>query len=321
MTKRILAGFGVLVLLIFAFTGFQYSSWRSDKLATLRSQSQLVETSKGSIEYRMWGDEGPVLLFLHGTPGGYDQYTGEKSESRRFRVLVPSRPGYLRTPIEVGRTPEDQADAYAALLDALRIDSVVVMGASGGAPSTLTFAAKYPERTRAVIALVALSQSEEEEEEESSGWIARLFQTDFATWFFIEVVLADPERLVSFVIPDPGNQARVLNDPKRVERLETLVESVSLPSLRKDGTDNDRAQYSGLNLPVEVIQSPTLIIHGTADTNVAYQQSKELAERIPGSELFTIDGGDHFISVTHADEIGVRIDRFLIEALGRPLSK
>ncbi len=321
MTKRILAGFGVLVLLIFAFTGFKYSSWRSDKLTALRSQSQLIETSKGSVEYRMWGDEGPVVLFLHGTPGGYDQYTDVRSEfTRRFRVLVPSRPGYLRTPIEVGRTPEDQADAYVALLDALRIDSIVVMGASGGAPSTLTFAAKYPERTRAVIALVALSQPEEEEEE-SSGWMARLFQTDFGTWLLMEVVLSNPERVVSFVIPDPGNQARVLNDPKTVERLETLVESISLPSLRQDGTDNDRTQNSGLNLPVESIQSPTLIIHGTADTNVAYQQSKELAERIPGSELFTIDGGDHFISITHADEIGVRIDSFLIEALREPRSK
>ena len=48
-------------------------------------------------EYQLVGDSGPVLLFLHGTPGGYDQGTSVPE----VRVLTPSRPGYLRTPIDV----------------------------------------------------------------------------------------------------------------------------------------------------------------------------------------------------------------------------
>ncbi len=62
-----------------------------------------------------------MVLSVHGTPGGYDQRLGMDG----FRILAPSRPGYLRTPIDAGRTPREQADVYAALLDALSIDEVI----------------------------------------------------------------------------------------------------------------------------------------------------------------------------------------------------
>ena len=59
-----------------------------------------METSLGSVEYTLQGNDGPVLLFVHGTPGGYDQTT---EATDKFRVLTPSRPGYLRTSIRPGK--------------------------------------------------------------------------------------------------------------------------------------------------------------------------------------------------------------------------
>jgi dipeptidyl aminopeptidase/acylaminoacyl peptidase len=37
------------------------------------SNSHVADTRLGPIEYQISGDDSPVLLFLHGTPGGYDQ--------------------------------------------------------------------------------------------------------------------------------------------------------------------------------------------------------------------------------------------------------
>jgi pimeloyl-ACP methyl ester carboxylesterase len=54
----------------------------------------------------------------------------------------------------------------------------------------------------------------------------------------------------------------------------------------------------------------TLIVHATDDHNVTYQQSVELAERIAGAELLTIEGDDHFVLVTHQDEISDRLQSF-----------
>jgi pimeloyl-ACP methyl ester carboxylesterase len=82
------------------------------------------------MEYVLKGDHGPIMLFLHGAPGGYD---AAPDAGENFRLLAPSRPGYLSTPLETGRTPAEQARAYAALLDALEIrEPVLVMAPSGG---------------------------------------------------------------------------------------------------------------------------------------------------------------------------------------------
>ena len=156
IAKNLLLGGTVLVVALVALAAFSYNSFRGDRLEELRSGSQVIETRAGPIEYVLEGDGDQVVLSIHGTPGGYDQRFGLDG----FQVLAPSRSGYLRTPISAGRTPREQADAYVALLDALSIDEVVVMGLSGGGPSSMAFAAAYPDRARALIALEAVSNSD-----------------------------------------------------------------------------------------------------------------------------------------------------------------
>ena len=58
---------------------------------------------------------------------------------RGFRVIAPSRPGYLRTPF-----PRDgdascvrQADLLACVLDTLGVERVAVMGVSAGGVAAL----------------------------------------------------------------------------------------------------------------------------------------------------------------------------------------
>ena len=80
-------------------------------------------------------------MVLHGGPGGHDQGFAAASLARAgYGVIAPSRPGYLRTPLSTGRTFEEQADALAALLDALEVDRVVPYGVSAGGPPTIHFA-------------------------------------------------------------------------------------------------------------------------------------------------------------------------------------
>jgi pimeloyl-ACP methyl ester carboxylesterase len=88
------------------------------------------------VEYQVEG-AGEVLLLFHGSPGGYDQgvamarFLGLDG----FAFLTLSRPGYRRTPLSSGKTPQAQADLLAAALDALNIAQVVVMAHSGGGPA------------------------------------------------------------------------------------------------------------------------------------------------------------------------------------------
>jgi len=63
-----------------------------------------------------------------------------------FRLIVPSRPGNLRTPIASEKTLKEQAAVYAALMDALGIDQVAFYAISQGGASSIEFARAHPER-------------------------------------------------------------------------------------------------------------------------------------------------------------------------------
>ena len=101
------------------------ANWRAKCLAQLNAGSEVVDTSCGPIEFARSGSP-PFVIQLHGTPGGYDQSIplGTPFLEAGMGSISVSRPGYLRTPIDVGRTPAEQADALAALLDSLQIEHV-----------------------------------------------------------------------------------------------------------------------------------------------------------------------------------------------------
>jgi pimeloyl-ACP methyl ester carboxylesterase len=63
---------------------------------------------------------------------------------------------------------------------------------------------------------------------------------------------------------------------------------------RKTGTDNDMEQFRQLShLPLEKIQSPSLIIHGTHDADVKFYDGVYAYEHIPQAERFWIEEGSH----------------------------
>ena len=317
MIRKIGLGLLALLILITIVTFASYSSFRSENLAALEAGSQIAETSAGPIEYQIVGDTGSVLLFLHGSPGGYDGGSAltEMEGLEGFRILTPSRPGYLRTPLEVGQTPTAQAHAYAALLDSLSINSVIVMGASGGGPSAIAFASLYPNRTIALVALEAVSQPIvlSEVQGEPPYWAQLISESDFLNWAILSLMsnLMGPEGMVGSIFPNPDNLKLITEDPDKLAQMESLVWSSWPPSQRQEGMNNDFVQFETPGLSSTTITASTLIIHGTEDVNVPFEQSQILAEQIPGSVLHTITGADHMMPFSHQEEVGAALTEFL----------
>jgi len=291
--KWLLIAVGGLLSIVVVATSivyFNYSTWRSEQLDRLKSGGQIVATEVGPIEYVLHGERGPIMLFLHGSPGGYD---AGPAVWQHFRLLIPSRPGYLSTSIDAGRTPEEQARAFAALLNTLGIeDPVVVMATSGGGPSGIAFAALYPEKTAALIALVAVSQPLTD-----VASLPRLLQSDFALWMTISTI----HKLL-------GDEGIVAD---KIENFVPVLWNLWPLSLRDTGLQNDTRQFAELALPIDEIKVPTLIFHGTADISVPLAHSELLAEQIPEARFHVIEGGGHMISFTHQEEIEAAITQFL----------
>jgi pimeloyl-ACP methyl ester carboxylesterase len=117
-----------------------------------RRDSLVTNTNAGPIEYAEKGTGFP-LLSIHGAGGGFDQGLANAAEfvDEGFRTIVPSRFGYLRTPVPPDTSSAAQADAHAALLSNLNISRAVVVGVSAGACSAIELTLRHPSRVAALI--------------------------------------------------------------------------------------------------------------------------------------------------------------------------
>ena len=308
MLKKIFirSSIGLLVATSLLFGYYFY--FKYSFVEDLNYRSSVAETALGSIEYSLTGESDLVLLVIHGTPGGHDQTI---EPSSYYRVLTPSRPGYIRTPLSVGKSPAEQAKAYKALLDSLGIKEVMILGFSGGGPAAIEFAAAYPETTLGFIALAAISHSEESWQRDDYEDEAFLNGSDFGLWFnFMLLEFLGDEAFVSFMLPNPINQQKLLKNPKQLENLKKTIWSIWPLSIRKEGFINDYLQESNLSLHLTDIKVPTLVIHGTGDILVDISQGEAIARLVPNATMYVVEGGGHMMMSTHSEEIEEIIENF-----------
>lgn len=306
------------VLGLGGFAALRYQRWIDNCTRRLEGGSTVMETSQGRVEYAIFGAAGPVILFVHGQPGGYDQgeQLGEAAVQHGFRMITISRPGYLRTPLDVGRSPGEQADAIAALLDALGIYRVAVVSLSGGGPAAIQFALRHPAKCLALVAIAAVSRPKCPPSG-IMGWLlsTRLFTSNVAGWLIGAAVKLRPCLLAQVLVPNAKSRADILSDPRKLSVLMALAQAgIQLPAQRRAGSRNDVEQFASLPVySVEAIRVPTLVIHGTDDKLVPYTHGLFIAQTVPGAELYAIKGGTHAIFVTHADQVLSRLFAFLGE--------
>jgi pimeloyl-ACP methyl ester carboxylesterase len=327
---------GVILLAATGFGAAWLASWRADRLAALDSASQVVETSVGRVEFLRHG-EGPALLIIHGTPGGYDQAMlwGSSLVEEDFEIIAPSRPGYLRTPLSAGRRPAEQADTLAALIDTLGIPGVAILASSSGARVAVEFAVRHPEKLWALVLVSAVTGEHEdlksEAKPEGIGFPALApdaFTNEIGGMLCLEEAERNPRRIIPLVLEAGDNRTAaerdslasyVLDDTEQLEWLKSLIGTFVPFSARQPGLRNDVSQFRDPpDLPVEKITAPTLLIHGTADKIAPIAQAWKLASRIPGAVLYPVEGAGHLVEIgPGAAEVQKKIAQFLRQHSGR----
>jgi pimeloyl-ACP methyl ester carboxylesterase len=84
------------------------------------------------VEYCEWG-EGLPLLLAHGVAGGCDVPPSWRAlVLSGYRIIAPSRFGYLGADMRPDPSVPAQGDVFAAFLDTLGIERAVVLGFSAG---------------------------------------------------------------------------------------------------------------------------------------------------------------------------------------------
>ena len=252
--------------------------------ASLARRSRIVETAKGPIEVEITG-EGPAVLVLHGSLGGFDQGTwvAKALGLHSHRVIAVSRPAYLGTP-NVGGL-DDEVDLYVAALDTLGIARIVVVGVSGGGASTLRFAARHPDRVTRIVMLSAVSGP----------------------------AVGPGLGIVSFALRSSADVSMsllaVAGDRAKRGLIAGLLRTFAVPERRVRGGVRD-LRFSNSFAPPTQITVPALIVHGTADAAVPFTHAERTLSLCASGSLVPIAGGRHLCLVTHA-AVGERVREFL----------
>jgi len=314
--KKIALALVAIVLVATAIVFAAYEAEIRRIRAKVLAGGQITETAAGRIEYAIAG-AGTPLLSIHGADGGYDQglMIAAALVGTGFEAIAPSRFGYLRTPVPSDATPAAQADAYAALLDALGVDRAVVVGVSAGAPSAVQMAIRHRKRVAVLVLLSPLGYASGSQTPLPGNAAAlKVIQmgADFAYWAMLNVTPSALTRLMG-VPPELMDKA----GPEDRRWATHLLHCGQPLSMRVAGVANDASIRSLMRYdawPLERITAPTLIVTSSDDLFHTQPAAEYAAAHISGAKLVVYPTGGHLF-VGHLADVRSVVAAFLKQVL------
>jgi pimeloyl-ACP methyl ester carboxylesterase len=228
-----------------------------------------LRTNSGILTYEFFGKGLPVML-VHGF--GEDGYVWNEianALSAEYQIIIPHLKGSYLSPIENlslvdNITMESMAEDLHKILEAEKMDQVIMLGHSMGGYITLAFAEKHEERLHAFGLIHSTSYADSEAKKE-----ARLKSIEFlkthSTQSFLEV--ATPNL---FGEPFKNNHPEKINE--LIERASQITEASMIAYLRAMRKRKDRTDI------LKKTTKPVFFCIGMQDNAVspedAIQQSK-----------------------------------------------
>lgn len=253
-----------------------------------------LRTATGTIRYLDVGD-GPPVLLIHGIFGGSDAALRQLRPlvPDGFRMIAPSRFGYLGSTLPADASPRRQADAFADLLDGLGIDKVAVVAASAGSTSALQLAARHRGRVSKLVLISANGPGSHHDRRPMPYSVARaVWGSDRLMWMVRRRFADRLTRLLS--TPEPADR----------KQLDAELDGIFPVSWRAGGALFD-AYVSNPdinNYDLRSLSTPTLIVHARDDALAPCWGAAALSQIIPGAELLVVEnGGGHLMLGEHPE--------------------
>jgi pimeloyl-ACP methyl ester carboxylesterase len=257
--------------------------------------SQIAHTSKGSIEYTLLGN-GPLVLVCHGTSSNcFSTEVTRPLVEAGFRVLTPSRPGYGRTRLEVGRSAAQAAEALISLLDHLQIRTCSVVAISGGGPTGIALAAGYPGQVERLVLAEAISYPENRPNEPS-------YKNQMTFYGPMHTLMWGMLGLMSRISPHSmARQTLTIFSTHDPDDGLSKLSSADIGSIARfyqghssrQGALNDAMHTVGADV-LKLVHQPTLVIHSREDNSVPFAHAEWSLQHIPQAELCESGYTGHF---------------------------
>lgn len=244
-----------------------------------------------SVDVHIAGS-GPPLLYLHA-----EQYVEQASPYRealvkKWTVIAPRHPGYGTTPVPADiRSVDDLAYLYLDLLDKLKLDRVVVVGASLGGWIALEMCVRNHARISKLVLVSSVGVKFSGREER-----------DFADLFYLPDIQAFP-----LLFADPVKHAPAYAGMSAAQ-LETLARERQM--LAHYGW-RPYLHNPGLRRWLHRVDLPSLVVWGEADGFAKPDYGRLLASALPTAVFTLVAGAGHYPEIEQPDAVARAIDTFV----------
>jgi pimeloyl-ACP methyl ester carboxylesterase len=274
----------------------------------------VAQTKAGPIEYTLLG-QGPVVLRLTGSMEDCQSSGGNEALlAAGFSILTPSRPGYGKTPLSVGKTASEAAEAMAALMDKLGVANADVIADSSGGLTAIYLAARHPERVRKLVLEEAVSKYMKDSDPKGFETRKKFYDSQYGYMRYMLKVLARtaPKSLARVTMGIFGT-----HDPdeamKRLSKAD--IDGISSFYLRWQASwgqagSNDM-EHSAEPSVLNSIKAPTLIVHSRGDGAIPFAVAEYAHANIAGSDLWEAPTWSHMISGPGAAAVDMKVVEFL----------
>jgi pimeloyl-ACP methyl ester carboxylesterase len=311
------AWIGIFLIIVVAVSWLVYASYRDDirkAYQRISTGSKMIHTDCGSIEYATLG-EGPPILVLHGTSGGWDQGIGAARGlvQHGFKIIAPSRFGYLRTPLPPDALPPAEADTWICFLDALNIQRVPVISYSAGAAPAMQLALRYPERISAEVFVVPGSgglcpECVDEATNPPRMLLDALYRFDFPMWAIMKLA----PKFTYTLMAVPASLVPTLPPEARAELGEAVLSMLPVRPRRLGVLNEGDTQGTQIQYPLEQVTTPTLFISAADDLYNTLPVAQKASRTMANAKLIEFPTGGHLL-LGRGDEIWPSVADFLRE--------
>ena len=258
-----------------------------------------IEIENTTAHYISFGSENKNLIIIPGVGDGFKTVKGTavpfsmmyKIFAKDYKVYVFSR----RNELPENFSTEDMANDLINHMEKLGIEKADVVGVSQGGMIAEYLAINAPEKVNKLVLAVTCARKNDILEESVNTWIKMAENKDYNG-----IMLNTAEK--SYV-------GKYLETSKKVYKMLIALGSKNATYERFIKEARSCLQHDSYD-KLDKIKCPTLIIGAGQDKALGIEGSKELAEKIPNSEIYIYEEYSHGV-YEQAKDFNERILEFL----------
>jgi 3-oxoadipate enol-lactonase len=255
-----------------------------------------ASTSGVGIHWDETGSGTPVLLIMGHSFTSATWWPVVPDLAARHRVITFDNRGVGRSGMSKPWTVQDMVRDGVAVLDAAGVQDAHVYGVSMGGGIALEMAISHPDRVRSVVLGCTMAKTE---------------LRPPTPWTKKAILRAVPNRML---LRAGGNGLYGDSSPAdRVARDREILRTSRMPKSGVIRQADAIAAYATTEDSVRAVSAPALVLHGTLDDAVPYEQGQRLAELVPNARLVTFEGARLNYLIDHGAEANESVLDFFAE--------